>query len=433
MLKHHSWNIQNLASLDAKNHELNSHLINLPQLKGNLEPEFTLLACNGLSYPFQGFITIPDYQNSSRTRKIRCDGAKPVCHNCGRRTNGNNECNYDPIPKRRGPDKTPGGRQRMARDIRNQIDKASIPSRRHRRGRANSILDSNQTSSQQPQARQDMIAESPSLSGADTASTISLTLSPHEKSGSNTGEFVLASHSGRYYPPDCTCHGLVECPGRLDVGGLSNSMKSGSSVSASYWKKTSFLFFLPRQATLYHAYDMSQTYITEIEEDDPKQQNLTPEIGSEPSLTFTRKIWWDSLLSLYLSPTSKHLQVLSASQRESAARNIITDLRFIFRASNYWFSFFHIPSFFGKFCDPVKREKIQPSLVLALLAMATFFQSSEVGYGKEGRERALRFRDEAQAAMDASFNAGWIDETLAQAAWVRHQATDCPSIPFNTI
>lgn len=41
-----------------------------------------------------------------------------------------------------------------------------------------------------------------------------------------------------------------------------------------------------------------------------------------------------------------------------------------------------------------------------------------MGYGEAGRTRALRFRDEAQASMDASFNAGWIDETLAQTAWV---------------
>lgn len=143
-----------------------------------------------------------------------------------------------------------------------------------------------------------------------------------------------------------------------------------------------------------------------------------PDIGSEPSLNFSRKIWWDSLLSLYFSPTSTQLQALSVSQRESAARSITSDLRFLFRESNYWFCFFHIPSFFGNFFDPGRRERIQPSLVLALLAMSTFWQSSEVGYGKPGRERALRFRDEAQAAMDASFNAGWIDETLAQAAWV---------------
>jgi len=170
--------------------------------------------------------------------------------------------------------------------------------------------------------------------------------------------------------------------------------------------------------------DTNRGYITEVDQDDQEQQDSSPEIGSEPSLTFARKIWWDSLLSLYLSPTSKHLQVLSASQRESTAQSITSDLRFLFRASNYWFSFFHIPSFFGNFCDPVKRERIQPSLVLALLAMATFWQSSEVGFGKEGRERALRFRDEAQAAMDASFNAGWIDETLAQAAWVRCQVSN---------
>ena len=106
------------------------------------------------------------------------------------------------------------------------------------------------------------------------------------------------------------------------------------------------------------------------------------------------------------------------SQREYAARSITLDLRFLFRTSDYWLSFFHIPSFFANFFDPGRRERIQPSLVLALLAISTFWRSSEIGYGNQGRERALRFRDEAQAALDASFNAGWIDETLAQAAWV---------------
>lgn len=62
---------------------------------------------------------------------------------------------------------------------------------------------------------------------------------------------------------------------------------------------------------------------------------------------------------------------------------------------------------------------MQPSLVLSALALSTFFQSSESDQGKFGRDRALRFRDEAQGALEASFNAGWVDETLAQAAWVR--------------
>lgn len=48
----------------------------------------------------------------SRARKIRCDSTRPVCHNCTRR---GNECEYDAVPKRRGPDKRPGTRQRSCK------------------------------------------------------------------------------------------------------------------------------------------------------------------------------------------------------------------------------------------------------------------------------------------------------------------------------
>jgi hypothetical protein len=169
----------------------------------------------------------------------------------------------------------------------------------------------------------------------------------------------------------------------------------------------------------YNASTTRGSYISEVDESGTERSySYTSEIASEPSLTFTRKIWWDSLLSLYLSPDYSRPQIFTTSQRDAAAQKISTDLRFIFRESNYWFSFFHIPSFFGNFFDPARREWVQPSLVLALLSMSIFWQSSEVGLGSPGRERALRFRDEAQSALEASFNAGWVDETLAQAAWV---------------
>lgn len=105
-----------------------------------------------------------------------------------------------------------------------------------------------------------------------------------------------------------------------------------------------------------------------------------------------------------------------------ASRSIMSDLRFVFRESNHWFSFFHFPTFFGNFCDPVRRENMQPCLVLALLAMSVFWQSSEVELGEQGRIHALRLRDEAQAALEASISSRWIDETVAQAAWVRRTA-----------
>lgn len=62
---------------------------------------------------------------------------------------------------------------------------------------------------------------------------------------------------------------------------------------------------------------------------------------------------------------------------------------------------------------------MQPSLVFAGLALSTFLKSSEINRGRNGRIRALWIRDMAQASLDASFNARWIDPTLAQAAWVR--------------
>ncbi|KAH6883720.1 hypothetical protein BKA70DRAFT_1125789 [Coprinopsis sp. MPI-PUGE-AT-0042] len=47
-----------------------------------------------------------------RSRKIRCDSTRPMCNNCVRR---NNPCEYDAVPKRRGPDKRPGTRQRSCK------------------------------------------------------------------------------------------------------------------------------------------------------------------------------------------------------------------------------------------------------------------------------------------------------------------------------
>jgi hypothetical protein len=48
----------------------------------------------------------------SRARKIRCDSTRPICNNCVRRSNA---CEYDEKPRRRGPDKRPGTRQRSCK------------------------------------------------------------------------------------------------------------------------------------------------------------------------------------------------------------------------------------------------------------------------------------------------------------------------------
>lgn len=143
---------------------------------------------------------------------------------------------------------------------------------------------------------------------------------------------------------------------------------------------------------------MSRAFISDYEEDNEehrrKNNTTIMTIVGQPNLDFSRKIWWDSLLSLYLSPNSAHLESFSASQRSFATQRISSDLRFLFRTSNYWFSFLHAPTFFSNFYEPSKREHVQPSLVLAALALSTFWQSSEIGLGHHGRERALKFREE---------------------------------------
>lgn len=160
-------------------------------------------------------------------------------------------------------------------------------------------------------------------------------------------------------------------------------------------------------------------------DDEERSDATATAIDIGPSLSFTRKVWWDSLLCLYLSPAATRHEHLTSTQRDIASRSVMSDLRFVFRESNYWFSFFHVPTFFGNFYDPVRRENMQPCLVLALLATSTFWQSSEVELGEQGRIRALRFRDEAQAALEASINSRWIDETVVQAAWVRRTVWKC--------
>lgn len=72
----------------------------------------------------------------SRARKIRCDSTRPECNNCLRR---NNECEYDAMPKRRGPDKRPGTRQRRCK--KRVPDDLHSPNPKRRRTTTESLID----------------------------------------------------------------------------------------------------------------------------------------------------------------------------------------------------------------------------------------------------------------------------------------------------
>ncbi|TFL03495.1 hypothetical protein BDV98DRAFT_386371 [Pterulicium gracile] len=65
-----------------------------------------------------------------RGRKIKCDSTRPICNGCLKR---DYVCEYDPAPKRRGPDKCPGKRQRTRkRDLPDGDDASGPPVKKRR-------------------------------------------------------------------------------------------------------------------------------------------------------------------------------------------------------------------------------------------------------------------------------------------------------------
>ena len=301
----------------------------------------------------------------SRVRKIRCDGAKPACYNCSKRILGRSECDYDATPKRRGPDRIPGRRHRLHPDV--DVDEEGAVQRR-RRARATT-----------------------------TPSTPPGGCTPLEPVHNNIAESIFL------FPPDSLhLSDTRHSPNPVGTVALSTTVIDDHSFNL-----TSLISSKP---------ESGHELLSQADDD---LDSYAPGISYEPSVNFSRKIWWDYLLSLYTFPHSGNLSTLTTLQRETAARGVASNIRFIFRESNYFFSFFHLSTFLSNYQDLAKRERIQPSLIFALLATSIFWQSSEVGLGCEGRERALRLRDEAQSALDASLNAGWIDVALVQAAWVR--------------
>jgi Fungal Zn(2)-Cys(6) binuclear cluster domain len=77
----------------------------LPRKREKIDVAFIWLVTNGVqsSYSRRPSVAYPKSNFLSRSRKIKCDGAHPVCSSCIRRRNP--KCDYDDEPKRRGPDR----------------------------------------------------------------------------------------------------------------------------------------------------------------------------------------------------------------------------------------------------------------------------------------------------------------------------------------
>ncbi|KAJ3554349.1 hypothetical protein NM688_g3153 [Phlebia brevispora] len=294
-----------------------------------------------------------------RARKIRCDSTRPTCHNCTRR---GNECEYDAVPKRRGPDKRPGTRQRSCKKRPSEAEASTSVAKKKRKTEGDGdgsliAFDVRQgIASNEPTA---LLSPPPVPSNPDEGSALLLARSP---------ALVLdTSHTVQseiIYPKQIESSSLV--PPRF--------YSMDSPINRSF-RRTPY--------------------------DDNRQ-----ELSLSPSSTYPTLPWWDKLLTTY------------AATPQLSMEAILSDLDFLISTTNYWLFFLRSETLLPKLKDPFERAHLQPALVLSALAMASLIKSSEVERGSQGRERALALRNDAQASLEAACSTTQIDYQLAEAALI---------------
>jgi hypothetical protein len=131
--------------------------------------------------------------DDSRGRKIRCDSARPSCNNCVRR---NNACEYDAVPKRRGPDKVPGMRKRAARPTQPSTPPSAGPA--SATGTSNSRVRSSDEETEAPRRKRRRtdatVASSGSGTSDSTRSPLVSPVSPPTQNVTPIASFVSVPH-----------------------------------------------------------------------------------------------------------------------------------------------------------------------------------------------------------------------------------------------
>ncbi|KAI0754621.1 hypothetical protein C8Q80DRAFT_1094486 [Daedaleopsis nitida] len=270
-----------------------------------------------------------------RSRRVRCDGAKPACFNCKRRHPERESCIYDVAPRRRGVDKAPGLRIRSAVG--------------HRAPRK----------SQSQRARKD---DEVNEAGQPPAKPSSF-------------EDVLHSFDPASFDPD--------------------------AVDS---------YRLPTPPPMH----------TTPQDEEREEHDGEMTVEATPSMQFARDTWWEALLTLYSSddadPSVDSL-ASTVSTRSATTKQIFLDLRATMSILVHWANFVHPRRLFESLVNPNRRNFVQPSLLLSMLAIGALVQGSELRGGAKGRRRALKLVEHAHSALQASLNSNWIDIGLVQAAW----------------
>ncbi|KAJ7167044.1 hypothetical protein C8R46DRAFT_1095851 [Mycena filopes] len=323
-----------------------------------------------------------------RGRKIRCDSLRPSCNNCVRRKN---ECVYDSAPKRRGPDKKPGTRQRSCKKkpAPAPAPDGSLPppSKRKRKASSSSTvgvdIDRSTTtapphSDQSSHPMKDPQKAGPPRKRSSTSSVYSQprAIQPHPLQSSSSAPLRITTDVYRY--PQST-----------------HSRSPHSDNSGAYQP------FIPSPYVTVKQQPQSP-FLHSASAVSVDSHNNFP-VPSTPAAESNQRTWWTLFLEKY---------PLTA---------IVADMQYLFADTGHWLCFINVTFFLNMLWNPEERLKIQPAFILAGLALAELMRSSESERGSVGRERAAWLRDNAQNALTIAMSGGngeWIDASLAEAALI---------------
>ncbi|KAH8813910.1 hypothetical protein DL96DRAFT_1625651 [Flagelloscypha sp. PMI_526] len=320
-----------------------------------------------------------------RSRKIKCDSTRPHCYNCARRQL---PCAYDLVPKRRGPDKRPGTRQRSCKkrpaEGEGRKPQKGITKNRKRRSPP---PPSSPGSALSPQPGK-IVLTSPDGGGGsqpvDSSRNLRIRTDPD----------TLASPILNTTSPSPSAYGGYRPPS-FDA----TSMQLPVASPTSAYPSTSYSPYLslPRSRgyfTGYRTFDhVFSTHWKNVEQSHPN----TPHAAG----------WWEELLKSY------------------RLEELLADIHYLNGVAPTQFSVINLHYLCQLIANPTQRIFIQPSLIYILLAHSNFYRSSEHDHISQSRRaRASWLLKASQANLDAAWTSApspkaftWVDAGLASTAY----------------
>ncbi|KAF7782921.1 transcriptional regulator family: Fungal Specific TF [Agaricus bisporus var. burnettii] len=288
-----------------------------------------------------------------RARKIRCDSTRPECNNCLRR---NNECEYDAMPKRRGPDKRPGTRQRRCK--KRASDDLNSPNPKRRRTTTEIVIDPPETQERRMGDPTSQSIRYPERSLDLRIDTPTLRSSPSLTPPSGAEHCVKQEESPTHrrslvYGYEQSPFQRQAFPRSIDLSPLSN--------------------------------DSQRTFV----------------YSTSPMVDARQREWWERISAVCPNP-----------------QELINEFNFLRYNTTHQLSFVHIDSLAVSLHEDSERMKIQPAFIFAGLALAQLLRSSRAEQGLMGMEKAVRLRDQANEAIDQALHAGQLHADLAKARFL---------------